>query len=253
MVEKCEHCGLQKEQRTIGEETDFQMTLWVAMCDCEERIRMKEEQENKIARDARHRVEYWNKSHVPEEYFYDKLKDWKKISGTDEMYDSARRYCENARDNVFKGQGMLFTGKVGTGKTRLMCYVLRRLMEISLQPVRFLAYNDFAIKLKTTRDNQLQGYINELSRVKILLIDDIGCCQLAEWELPFLSGLVDLRYRDRKRGKVTLFTSMMNIEQLNNRLGADGLGGHLVSRIADMCMGYIVTNTSEVDMRIAKG
>ena len=88
---------------------------------------------------------------------------------------------------------------------------------------------------------EFNNYIDNLCSRNILLFDDLGESKVSEWRMKHFTYIVNQRYYN---GKVTFFNTMKTMVELNRDLGE-----HIISRICEMCKGYMVEVESKVDMR----
>lgn len=104
------------------------------------------------------------------------------------------------------GKGFLLHGSVGTGKTRLLCLVLRELTLEKSITCRFVEFSHLLGELKAQFDRGLgvNAILEKLVKLDVLAIDELGKSGRTEWELSILDELVSKRYNS---GGTTLFTT----------------------------------------------
>lgn len=147
--------------------------------------------------------------------------------------DVAREYAKDPRGfpAAFGGRGsLLFTGDWGTGKTSLVCGILRDVTRKDPgASIRFMAWSALLGRLKdayasgTGADRFLMG---ELRGIQYLALDDIGDAErttASSWERSTAEDVLLDRYN---RGARTLLTSNLTRQQLEQQIG-----GRLVDRI----------------------
>lgn len=144
----------------------------------------------------------------------------------------------------FRGHGVFVYGVRGVGKTH---FAVALAMEKFLEPelieganmtwkIRevtipvFVSVPDLLLNIRNTY-NEKGGGEKELldfySRVRTLIIDDLGVEKTTEWALQVLYLLIDRRYRE---GRVTIFTSNLSLAELQEKLDE-----RISSRIYGMC------------------
>lgn len=138
-------------------------------------------------------------------------------------------------------KGLYFYGQPGSGKTHLMAAIANYL--IPKENVRFITAPELLLQIRksfNTTTNE-EGLLDQLSRAKLLIIDDLGSEKPTEWVQETLFVLIDRRYTNYLP---TLFTSNFSLDQLKDRLGY-----RIASRIAEMSD---VVELKENDYRIRK-
>ena len=114
------------------------------------------------------------------------------------------------------GHGMLIMGPTGTGKSSAAALVARD----TLAAERTVAWRYVPDMLDTLTANSRsrEAEIKRLSGVDILIMDDFGVRDMADWEIGYLDQIVEARYRIRKP---IVLTTNLTTEQLlgDQRLG----------------------------------
>jgi DNA replication protein DnaC len=110
-----------------------------------------------------------------------------------------RDYVRHISERIESGQGIWFTGDVGTGKTTLAMLVSKAALEAD----HTVAIYSLPRLLATLRDTfsedsrySLNELVDRLSSVDLLHIDDVGAEQTSEWVLEQLYTIVNTRYED---------------------------------------------------------
>jgi DNA replication protein DnaC len=151
-------------------------------------------------------------------------------SMNDALIRAVRAYVQSIRERLAEGQGMWFTGDVGTGKTTLAMLVSKAAMEAD----RTVAIYSLPRLLGMLRDSydddaaySLNELIDRLCSVDLLHIDDVGAEQSSPWVLEQLYTIVNTRYED---GRALLLTTNLGREELIQQIGL-----RTVSRIYEIC------------------
>lgn len=138
-----------------------------------------------------------------------------------------------------KGEGLLFTGNPGTGKTHLAAAITNYIATELKIPVRFAGFADLleSIKKKFNSDDDL---VKEFGTVPLLVIDDLGKERTSEWSNSVLYRIVNTRY---EHCLPIVITTNETIPELNRRVGEA-----TISRLMEMCDG-IAMNGEDYRMK----
>jgi len=121
------------------------------------------------------------------------------------------------------GQGLLFMGPPGVGKTHLTVAVIKAL--ILEQGVRSKFVDFFQllsdIRHGYSQDLSEQAIINPYVEAPVLVIDELAKGRNTEWELTMLDQIISSRYN--AADKVTLFTTNY-LNETSNSGGSPGAG-----------------------------
>ena len=104
--------------------------------------------------------------------------------------------------------GLMLYGKAGLGKTRLVCALLRDLIEAGLHQVAFVEYNELFKLIRfsfNSKDISYRGILEPLLRAKVLVVDDLGTDMGGDllWVLDNIGFIINERY---SHNLPTLFT-----------------------------------------------
>ena len=134
-----------------------------------------------------------------------------------------------------EGNGLYIYGKKGSGKTHLMCSIIRGLL--SRGDTKFLRFH-FITAMKMMMDVKRSfGPNPEYTEYELfefyakdtdyLFIDDLGAEQITDWSRSFLDLIVNERYGEMKP---TFFSSNYNLIELEKIYG-----DRIPSRIQECC------------------
>ena len=131
------------------------------------------------------------------------------------------------------GQGLLFEGDVGSGKTFLAGAITNALLEAEIQ-VLFLVVPDFLDDLRATYFKQGEfsetDLMNAAKNAEILVLDDLGAHNFTEWTQNKIFSLINYRMN---YGLPCIITTNLSSDEMNEVVGV-----RTVSRIIDICRIY---------------
>ena len=145
-----------------------------------------------------------------------------------EAYDIARRFAETFDKN--DGEGLLFTGDVGTGKTHLAAAISAEIIRKYAATVEFVSYTEALATMRAAfseSNNNDQILEERMRKADLLVIDDLGKENLSAFTKNVLYRVVNGRYKDKLP---LIITSNYGIESLSERLDYGTF-----SRIVDLC------------------
>ena len=147
------------------------------------------------------------------------------------------------------GQGLLFSGSIGVGKTHLAVGVLQRLVREKGARGLFCDYRELLKSIQNSYNPQVNTTELELLKpvfeAEVLLIDDLGAQKPNEWVWDTVALILNSRYNDKL---TTIITT--NYPFLEAGTGArtdaeraarepslgDRIGDRMLSRLAEMCI-----------------
>jgi DNA replication protein DnaC len=145
-----------------------------------------------------------------------------------DQVESVRRYVARIEENLDRGRGLWIQGDVGTGKTTLAMLVSKG----ALQAGRSVAIYSLPRLLNLLReamdsDEGKLDFLDRLTAVDLLHIDDLGAENRTDWVLEQLYSIVNARYEAERA--IVATTNLMP-DELSERLGA-----RTVSRLVEIC------------------
>jgi DNA replication protein DnaC len=152
-----------------------------------------------------------------------------------------RSYTRRISENLDAGRGIWFSGDVGTGKTTLAMLISKAAMEADHTVAIYSLPRLLSILRETYDDDSrfsLTQFIDMLSSVDLLHIDDVGAEQSTDWVLEQLYTIFNTRYEDGKA--VLLTTNLVGTSHGSpeSHPAADlvaQIGERTVSRIWEIC------------------
>lgn len=160
-------------------------------------------------------------------YYFDISRDIKNASMKDIDTKDKKRYpvikwikefIENIDSNGIH-KGLYLNGNFGCGKTYLLSAMLNELAKKG-KKVAILYYPEFLRNLKElfSDSEEFKRKFNQIKKVDLLLLDDIGAETVTEWSRDEVLGTI-LQYRMEEH-LPTFFTSNLTLEELEHHLSA---------------------------------
>jgi DNA replication protein DnaC len=145
-----------------------------------------------------------------------------------DQMQSVRRYVRAIEQNLDSGKGLWIQGDVGTGKTTLAMLVSKA----ALAAGRSVAIYSLPRLLNLLReamdsDEGKLDFLDRLTAVDLLHIDDLGAENRTDWVLEQLYSIVNARYEAERA--IVATTNLMP-DELSERLGP-----RTVSRLVEIC------------------
>jgi DNA replication protein DnaC len=168
--------------------------------------------------------------------FYNKT--FSNFKGNDLAVEICKKWASNYQENVKNGQGLFFTGGVGTGKTHLIAAIIDYIARIKKR----LYLNRIIYRNATSLLNEIRSSYNSDSFEKVLdkfkiahllIIDDLGAEKTTDWVLDIFFEIIDCRYAELR--PTIIATNLTDIEIKQK------LDERIMSRIYEMCKGIKLT------------
>lgn len=145
-----------------------------------------------------------------------------------EQVREVRRYVQRIDENLDAGRGLWLWGDVGTGKTTLAMLASQAALEAGRSVVihslpRLLNLIRNAIESEAG----MVGFLERLTAVDLLHIDDLGAENTTDWVLEQLYSIINTRYEDER---AMIVTTNLTFEELLEQLGE-----RTVSRLVAIC------------------
>jgi DNA replication protein DnaC len=141
---------------------------------------------------------------------------------------SVRQYVQAIEENLAGGKGLWIQGDVGTGKTTLAMLVSKGALDAG-RSVAIYSLPRLLNLLRESMDSDkgMLDFMDRLTAVDLLHLDDLGAENSSEWVLEQLYSIVNARYEAERA--IVATTNLMP-DELSERLGA-----RTVSRLVEIC------------------
>jgi len=134
-------------------------------------------------------------------------------------------------DFIPKAENIVFIGETGVGKTGLACAILRKALQNGYRGLFVPAQNLFDDMYASLADRSSRKLLNQLSRVDVLVIDEMGYLNLKPEQSNIFFKLLEERYHRRP----TIITTNLDYEEWHGFLGNKALVAALLSRLRERC------------------
>lgn len=147
---------------------------------------------------------------IPERYQHctvESFELWKPQSQDPTLGKAKERTEAFVRSYPDVDRGILFLGKVGTGKTHLAVAALRAVVESRKGTGLYVNVTELIQRLQMSIDGRgptREALLGPVVDTELLVLDELGACRSTEWVLDQLYFVINQRYSHRR---VTLATS----------------------------------------------
>ncbi len=143
------------------------------------------------------------------------------------IFHIAKRYVENFEKMFSIGQGLLFWGNVGTGKSYTAATIANELLNQrkSVIMTSFIKLLDMMSRFEEDSD-----YIARLNQARLLIVDDLGAERGTDFSLERVYDIIDSRSRSKKP---IILTTNLEISQMKSC--EDIRYNRIYDRIFEMC------------------
>ena len=134
-------------------------------------------------------------------------------------------------DFVQTGENIVFIGETGTGKTGIASALLLKALEAGYRGLFIKAQDLFDDMYASLADRSSRKLINRLSRIDLLLIDEMGYLNLRPEQTNIFFKLMEERYGR----KATIITTNLEYEAWHDFLGNKEMVKALLDRLRHRC------------------
>ena len=130
-----------------------------------------------------------------------------------------------------RAENIVFVGPTGVGKTGLASGLLLKALQNGHRGIFMRAQDLFDEMYASLADRSTRRLLNRLTRVDVLLIDEMGYLNLRPEQTNIFFKLMEERYRQRP----TIITTNLDYSEWANFLGNKALVDALLSRLCHQC------------------
>jgi DNA replication protein DnaC len=203
-------CGICGKPRESSYKLFNGKTIYVrCTCDCDEKA-VAEEQKEKARQQRLSRISELKNNGDADKKLLKNTFDEDMFSNS-ENSKRFRKYVDVWRDVKDKNYGLLFTGGTGTGKSFYASCIANAIIDKYVDPVIATTMPKIINKLQSLEDKN--KYLEELSNVPLLLIDDFGVESESEFRLEQIFNVINDRVNSRNPMIIT--TNLTSYDLLN--------------------------------------
>ncbi len=220
----CGQCRTRKQKKIsfLGEER-----IVGCLCRCAAEKLEKEREEYRVKEELLN-IQKMKSAGLQDRTFYNYILDRCDASQENAVY--AKRYVEHFSEMVQTGQGLLFWGNVGTGKTFLAGCIANALLEQKI-PVLMTSFPKILNALGGLYSSERNEYLASLNHYTLLVIDDMGIERESQYTAETIYTVIDERY---KSGKPFIITTNIQLDALKNPQDVEH--ARIYDRIMERCM-----------------
>ena len=234
IVDGLAYCGKCHTRKQCRVELFGQERTVSCLCKCKAE-KLKEEEEQQKQRERMLSIERMRQTGFPDA----DMQNWtfERDDGTNEkISEIAKNYVKNFEEMKKRGKGLLFFGKVVTGKTFVSACIANALIDKGYPCM----VTNFA-RLVNTLSGMYEGkqeYIDGLNKFDLLVIDDLASERDTEYMGEIIQNIIDSRYR---AGLPLIITTNLTSEELKKP--AEIRKQRIYSRLFEMCYPVEVVGT----------
>lgn len=145
-----------------------------------------------------------------------------------EQIRAVRRFVSRIAENLEEGRGVWIMGDVGTGKTSLAMTISKAALDAG-RTVAIYSLPRLMNLIRESIDDDagVAGFLDLLSSVDLLHLDDLGAQMRTDWTVEQLYSLINARYEDKRS---IVFTTNLSPDELREQVGE-----RIFSRLVEMC------------------
>lgn len=246
------HCGIcgKPKQKRIDTKL-FHKTVW-CLCDCEAKKLADEKKRQEYEEEMRRVQRLKDASMMDDKYRKASFSSYMVREENKKAFQTARAYVRDFQTMIKDGHpktgekniGLVFYGKVGTGKSYTAACIANALMEMKVSVIM----TSFVKILQDIQGKEDEAnYISVLNGCKLLIIDDLGAERNTDYALEKVYNVIDSRARADK--PMILTTNLSFDEMMRN---PDIRYRRIYDRIFETCIPVEMPGNSFRIMRAAQ-
>ncbi len=146
------------------------------------------------------------------------------------------------------GNGLLFVGPCGVGKTHLAVGILQALITERDVAGRFVDCKELLKEIQSSYSANNEQTERQVLRpaldAEVLVLDELGAARRTDWVSDMIEHLLNMRYNDRKTTIITTNLPYASAgvpghgakEAMRQETLGDRIGERMLSRLSEMCL-----------------
>ena len=176
-------------------------------CDCEQEAFRREKEARESADRRRRLAELKSASMMEARFFESTFDNYEVAPGNEKAFRNAQRYVTDFAAMEREGQGLLFIGQPGTGKTFTAACIANALLKQGI-PVIAMSLVRMLDRLSSFDADENAHVLALMNEARLLVLDDLGAERATETALERVYTIIDARYRSKKPMIVTTNISL---------------------------------------------
>jgi DNA replication protein DnaC len=133
---------------------------------------------------------------------------------------------------IEKNQNCIITGPTGVGKTYLACAIGQKACRNGFSAQYFFLPKLFRALEQATAEGTLNHYLNTLSKIDLLIVDEWGMDNLKDHQLKEFLEILD----DRHESHSTILTSQFPVKNWHDAMGNPTIADAILDRLIHNCL-----------------
>lgn len=229
---RCSVCGMITRRRLsvpmfdgTGRFGDREVRVW---CRCQEEDDRRQRDRERREADLMEARELRKMSFMDEKLKDASFSSYEISEENQKAHTAAVRYVERFSEMLKTGQGILFFGPVGTGKSYTAAAIANELMNRRRSVVMTSFVKLLNVMSRFSTDDE--AYLAMLNRADLLFIDELGAERGTDAALEKVYNVIDSRYR---MCKPLILTTNLSMKEISSE--ADIRYSRIYDRVLEMC------------------
>ena len=232
----CPVCGKRLRMKmTLPEGFNPREVTVRTACACEQEAFRREKEARESADRRRRLAELKSASMMEARFFESTFDNYEVAPGNEKAFRNAQRYVTDFVAMEREGQGLLFIGQPGTGKTFTAACIANALLKQGI-PVIAMSLVRMLDRLSSFDADENAHVLALMNEARLLVLDDLGAERATETALERVYTIIDARYRSKKPMIVTTNISLAEFKACD-----DMRYERIYQRVTQTCFPVVLT------------